>query len=240
MRKIAVVMLVVLFGAYSFGEIVLESIDDEDGFIRSDEAGGEMDSIRIGGGESEGRTFVSILSFDTSSLSGLAITEAYIRLTLCDNNPIWGGDGQIGLGEDGWVNPDDECPWVDMSEYFGADSGLDWNENDEGDVEDRDYDPDLGAVHLDDEWGFDTLTGPGDQLFIYLNAEALAFLSSHDTVQIRIGTNDGPGSGDAWDYSALDFYDGGNGADSAALVVIPEPVTVLLFGLGSLLLRRRK
>lgn len=243
MRKLLLVLMVAMVGAWSFGEIVINSNGgDEEGFIRSDEFGGEYDKIRIGCGESEGRTFVSFVSFDTSSLSGLSITEGYLRLTLNDSNPIWGGDGQNGPGEEGWMNPDDELPWIDIARWFGAGPELDWSDNGEDECEDRDYDGEeqIGGVHADARWGFDTLMSAGDQLFIYLNADALAFLSSWDAVQLRIGTdNAGPGDPSGW--SAMDFYDGNaSPGDAPALVLIPEPATMLLLGLGGLLLRRRK
>jgi hypothetical protein len=103
-----------------------------------------------------------------------------------------------------------------------------------------DSNPDISSAALDATWGFDSLTGPGDVLCIYLNQDAIDYITSNAYVQVRIGTSWGPGSGDAWDFSALDFYDGNHGSDSAALVVVPEPTTLLLLGLGGLLLRRRK
>ena len=169
--KVIAVIVVALFGAFgafSYGDIVLQTIDDETGFIRSDEDGGEQDSIRIGGGESEGRTFSSILSFDTSSLSGVTVSQAWVRLTLNDNNPIWGGDGQIGLGQEGWVNPDDESPWMDMTSAFGGDTAFQIPDDRDDDTQD------ISNAALLARWGFDSLTGPGDTILIELNAEACA------------------------------------------------------------------
>ena len=69
-------LIVALCGTYGYAkEFVIKSIDDEDGFIRSNEDSGEVQHIRVGAGESDDRTFISILSFDTTGVNG-AITSA--------------------------------------------------------------------------------------------------------------------------------------------------------------------
>ena len=118
MDRVLVFFLVVLFCAVcSYGDqIVIQSIDAEDGMMRSDENSGENDHLRIGDGESSGRTFISIISFDTTVLSGVTITAAKLVITVNENNPIW--ESQVN------PRPDNCGPTIDLSAAFNGNTAL--------------------------------------------------------------------------------------------------------------------
>ena len=182
-------------------EKCLKSIDDEDGMIRSNEDSGEDNHIRVGTGESDDRSFIGIVSFDTTVLDGVAITDACLVLTV-ENAHVWDNPAP---------NPDQWGPTVDLDEAFHGDIAFEIPE---------DRDATAAEVNCAEPgpWGMQGLEN-GERAYIHLTAEAINAINTSGRTQFRINT--GSFSGPQQD-DAMDFYDGGNGANSAILWINPS------------------
>jgi hypothetical protein len=204
-------LIVVLFGSYGYAadpcNLLFYSIHnnnnalDEDGMIRSNEDSGEYDHLRVGAGESDDRTFISIISFDTNSLSGVTITDACLVLT-CQNNKIWDNNDPY---------PDQFGATIDLSTAFNGDIYLNI-------PEDRDASADVNDCAEASPWGMHGLK-PGQKVQIHLTASAIAAINKSGRTQFRINTGTAPGSND----DAMDFYDGsGSGMNRPILWINPN------------------
>ena len=202
MDRALIFFLVVMFCAVcSYGDqIVIQSIDAEDGMIRSNENGGEDDRIRIGAGESANRTFISIISFDTTVLDGVTINEAQIAITVM-NNHIWDNPNP---------DPDQFGPTIDVDTAFNGNIAFEIPQDRSAPADACNVDGEAGA------WG---LTGAeiGETIYIDLNPTAIAHINTSGRTQFRIKS----GTASGYHDDAIDFYDGGNFLYSPLLIINP-------------------
>jgi hypothetical protein len=200
-RVLAFFLVVLCCAVCSYGnQIVLQSIDAEDGFIRSDESTGETDRIRIGAGESPGRTFISIISFDTTALEGVTINAAKIAITVM-NNHIWNNPNP---------DPDQFGPTIDVCTAFSGNIAFQIPSDRSAAADAYNVDGEPGA------WG---LTGAqiNETIYIDLSPTAIAHINTSGRTQFRINSGTASGSHD----DAIDFYDGGNFLYSPLLIINP-------------------
>ena len=187
--------------------IVLESIDDEDGFIRNDDFA-YLDVIRLGD-DGFARTYNSILSFDTTSLAGVTITSAEIELTRATAGSVW--------GENENEDPDGLGPTMDIK------SGL---FNDDADILLADFDAPADAEDCADvvnnDWGM-TETALDEKLRIPIKPECLSFINTAGRTQFRLNSGMETDSDQALppreSADAVDWHDGGNDDNSPKLII---------------------
>ncbi len=181
----------------------IESLDSEDGFIRSD-GDTEAISIRIGD-DGEGRTFNSILSFDTGVLKEVPITRAWIRLTV-KNRDIW--------EENESPDPDKLNLTLDLCAAFNNDTSLE-------SPMDFSATADVMDCAVEDDWGL-TEAAVDEQVLIELNAAAIAAINRSGRTQFRINTGFSDDV-EPYGYSqadAIDCYDGGEGIDKSPTLIV--------------------